>query len=232
MRQFVLPLVFGVAFTLMSSNLLAVDFSGELTVLFDNETLFETNGSSKVRSSVTLELPVLPGEHILTVNNQSTIYHLFEVDCVGYGGVFCEVNSSTDLTLPVSILCGDTFLRTTIFAPQNITTTISLEGICTSAIVEMGDWTSTLNVTPVFKNQVLNAGPGSVGVYRDGELILNKTVNKHAVFPELAPGEYTIELSGSNTSGKLIIETVKFSSYEYLVTAFLVLLSMGLFFRG
>ncbi len=233
MRPFILPLVFGVAFTLVNCNLLAVDFSGSLDVVFDNITLFSTNGTSKVRSSLTLELPLLPGDHELTVNNQTEIYHLFDVECGGMGGVSCRVNSTADISLPVEILCGDTFMKTSVFVPYNATTVVSLEGICTSAQVTIGDWTTTVNVTPVFVDQIAGAGPGSVEVYRDGELILNKTVNRDARFPELKPGEYDVRVfPNTNLSGKLVIEGAELAQYKYWVVASLVAVSMGLLFKG
>ena len=170
---------------------------------------------------------------MLVVNNHSIIYHLFDLNCSGYGGVFCEVNAKTGLSLPVNLVCGNHQLKTQIIAPANITTTLSLGGICTTAQVEIGDWIEVLNVTPVFKNQIMNAGPGIVEVYVEGDLVLNKTVNEHASFPELEAGEYDVTIiSDTTVTGKLIMEDLSLSDYKYSIVLLILLISVVLFFKG
>ena len=180
------------------------------------------------------ELPhAVPGNHELKVNNQTVTYDLFDIQCHGIGGVYCNLTAHSDVNVPVEILCGDTFQKSIIFLKKNTTSTVVLDASCNQAQLSVGDWSRTLNVTPVFYDQIFDVGPVQIEIYRDGQLVLNKTVNHHAVFPELEPGAYTIKILDSrNTTGLLLIGEEEPKKVSYAVAGLLTLLSMGLFFKG
>jgi len=228
-----LPLVFGVAFTLLTGNLLSLDFPGQLEVSFDGRPLFITNGSSQVRTSMTLELPLLPGEHELLVNNQTLTYHLFDMECRTLGGVFCTFTAYENLTLPVSAVCGPSRLETNLKLIEGQLSTIEMSAVCQEASLQVGDWFSVLPVTPLFIDQIEEAGPGYVEVYVEGELILNKTVNDLARFPELREGVYDVELKGPlNMTAKLAINGPAMNGFKYVFAGLLSATVVALFIVG
>ncbi|MBR9689861.1 MAG: hypothetical protein GOV01_03130 [Candidatus Altiarchaeota archaeon] len=174
-------------------------------------------------------LPLLPGEHIVQYGGQDYTWSLFDIVCETEGTFSCNVTAYDAVELPYQISCGN--IRTgTLSLSKDEIKTISAGGVCNTAELRIGDYSTTLAFTQVFTNYMILEDGQELRVWQGDELVLEKFGSEYIGFPELDPGEYKV-IAGP-TYGKLIVEEVETSTYGIILSVLLVIAAISLLWVG